>query len=63
MADVQNNAGKNGTLIGHTMNDLVLSTALEPVGVPVLESSVMSGPEKIRSRGSWSHIVSNATDA
>ena len=31
--------------------------------VPVLESSVMSGPEKIRSRGSWSHIVSKATDA
>ena len=26
--------------------------------VPVLESSVMSGPEKIRSRGQWSHIVS-----
>ena len=31
--------------------------------VPVLESSVMGGPEKIRSRGSWSHIVSKATDA
>ena len=26
--------------------------------VPVLESSVMSGPEKIRSRDPWSHIVS-----
>ena len=26
-------------------------------------SNVMSGPEKIRSRGSWSHIVSKATDA
>ena len=26
--------------------------------VPVLESNVMSGPEKIRSRGQWSHIVS-----
>ena len=23
----------------------------------------MSGPEQIRSRGSWSHIVSLATDA
>ena len=31
--------------------------------VPILESNVMSGPEKIRSRGSWSHIVSKATDA
>ena len=31
--------------------------------VPLLESSVMSGPDKIRSRGSWSHIVSKATDA
>ena len=28
----------------------------------VKQSSVMSGPRKIRSRGSWSHIVSNATD-
>ena len=27
------------------------------------QSSVMSGPRKIRSRGSWSHIVSKATDA
>ena len=26
--------------------------------VPVLESSVMGGPEKNRSRGQWSHIVS-----
>ena len=26
--------------------------------VPVLESSVLSGPEKIRSRDPWSHIVS-----
>ena len=26
--------------------------------VPVLESSVMGGPEKTRSRGQWSHIVS-----
>ena len=26
--------------------------------VPVLESNVMSGSEKIRSRGQWSHIVS-----
>ena len=25
------------------------------------QSSVMSGPRKIRSRGSWSHIVSKAT--
>ena len=31
--------------------------------VPILESNVMSGPRKIRSRGSWSHIVSKATDA
>ena len=34
-----------------------------PARVPILESNVMSGPEKIRSRGSWSHIVSKATDA
>ena len=27
------------------------------------QSSVMSGPRKNRSRGSWSHIVSKATDA
>ena len=27
------------------------------------QSSVMSGPRKIRSRGSWSHIVSKARDA
>ena len=26
--------------------------------VPVLESNVLSGPEKIRSRGQWSHISS-----
>ena len=31
---------------------------LVPVSVPVLESSVLSGPEKIRSRDPWSHIVS-----
>ena len=37
--------------------------AVAGTSVPVLESSVMSGPEKIRSRGSWSHIVSKATDA
>ena len=27
------------------------------------QSNVMGGPRKIRSRGSWSHIVSKATDA
>ena len=32
--------------------------ALVPASVPVLESSVLSGPEKIRSRDPWSHIVS-----
>ena len=32
--------------------------------VPVLESNVMSGPEKIRSRGQCSHILSGiVTDA
>ena len=36
---------------------------LDHIRVPILESNVMSGPEKIRSRGSWSHIVSKATDA
>ena len=38
-------------------------TVLYCTRVPILESNVMSGPEKIRSRGSWSHIVSKATDA
>ena len=33
---------------------------LVPPRVPVLESNVMSGPEKIRSRGQWSHIVTDA---
>ena len=38
------------------------------VGAAILEyldkqSNVMGGPRKIRSRGSWSHIVSKATDA
>ena len=37
--------------------------AFAALRVPILESNVMSGPEKIRSRGSWSHIVSKATDA
>ena len=41
----------------------VISTGFVLCSVPVLESSIMSGPEKIRSRGSWSHIVSKATDA
>ena len=27
------------------------------------QSSVISGPRIIRSRGSWSHIVAKATDA
>ena len=27
------------------------------------QSNVMGGPRKIRSRGSWRHIVSKATDA
>ena len=31
---------------------------LHEPSVPVLESSVMGGPEKNRSRGQWSHIVS-----
>ena len=31
---------------------------MRTLSVPVLESSVMSGPEKIRSRDPWSHIVS-----
>ena len=46
------------------IQDITLPPTGEGGGsVPVLESSVMSGPEKIRSRGSWSHIVSKATDA
>ena len=37
----------------------------QSVGLEYLDkqSSVMGGPIKIRSRGSWSHIVSKATDA
>ena len=45
------------------MTELSNTGTLRSPSVPVLESSVMSGPEKIRSRGSWSHIVSKATDA
>ena len=36
---------------------LCCPTIIAP-SVPVLESSVLSGPEKIRSRDPWSHIVS-----
>ena len=39
-------------------HNLFRGTHLVRTSVPVLESSVMSGPEKIRSRGQWSHIVS-----
>ena len=45
------------------MTELSNTGTLAASSVPVLESSAMSGPEKIRSRGSWSHIVSKATDA
>ena len=39
-------------------------TIADPPGLEYLDkqSSFMSGPRKIRSRGSWSHIVSKATD-
>ena len=40
---------------------MVRSRGVVYTRVPILESNVMSGPEKIRSRGSWSHIVSKAT--
>ena len=56
-ADLQMRHQKLFTLARH------FSVLLGSSSVPVLESSVMSGPEKIRSRGSWSHIVSKATDA
>ena len=37
----------------------------QPVELEYLDkhSNVMSGPRTIMSRGSWSHVVSNATDA
>ena len=40
-----------------------LSLRVGDVDVFFLQSKVVSGPRKIRSRGSWSHIVSKATDA
>ena len=53
-------AAANNRVRGHAS---VCGYAPPLPSVPVLESSVKSGPEKIRSRGSWSHIVSKATDA
>ena len=55
----------------HILN-LSFSTGIFPsekkIATVILEyldkqSNVMGGPRKIRSRGSWSHIVSKATDA
>ena len=40
------------------MTELSNTGTLPEFSVPVLESSVMGGPEKNRSRGQWSHIVS-----
>ena len=48
---------KSSCLCIHQMAAHMLYSMVS-TSVPVLESSVMSGPEKIRSRDPWSHIVS-----
>ena len=49
----------------HMLSDTMEDEFCRSAGLEYLDkqSSVMSGPRKIRSRGSWSHIVSKATDA